>query len=57
MKSYFVIEPYGDDEECLVKYEEIPNYPDLYVTIRKEMIISKSAFQDLYKEWIEGENI
>ena len=58
IKTYFGLEPYGEDnEECLMRYEEIPTLPDFKPTIRKEMIISKSAFQELYKEWIEGENI
>ena len=58
LKTYFVIEPYGEDkEECLMRYEEIPNLPDFKVSIRKEMIINKSAFQELYREWIKGENI
>ncbi len=58
MKSYFVIEPYGEDnEECLMRYDEIPGLPDFHPTVRKEMIINKSAFKELYKEWIEGEKI
>lgn len=58
MKPHFVIEPYGEDnEDCLMRYEEIPGLPDFHPAVRKDMIISKSAFQALYKKWIEGENI
>ena len=57
-KTYFGLEQYGEDnEECLMRYEEIPTLPDFEIAVRKEMIISKSAFQALYKEWIEGEKI